>query len=276
MTIVWAPRWKSFSLRTLFVLMTLCCLVIGAWSVYVNPYRVQSQSLGVVNRLQGTYVLTTIDGHPWQRWLVTTLLGEEAFVTRTSVNLSGRKSTMSRAIASGLVFLQELASRLYEDYGCRRRDIAIDAPAWNGYRCGSQCHGSKRRDHLRRASEIEPSYGDGHQDYGRGGPQPVTAPEFVGALHSLDADLERRSEAATRRACRSARYIIMHWRQRSNDRRLSKLRRVTFGSASLLTRAESCHLLLLAAHTTKANAPINRSTGRPKLTNSSQSDRPTK
>jgi hypothetical protein len=91
MTIVQTSTLKRFSLRTLFVLMTLCCLVIGAWSVYVNPYRLQSQSLTVVNRLQGTYVLTAIDGPAWHRWLVTTFLGEEAFTDVASVDLSGRE-----------------------------------------------------------------------------------------------------------------------------------------------------------------------------------------
>lgn len=85
------PNWKRFSLRTLFVLMTLCCLVVGAWSVYVNPYRLQLQSLAAVNRLQGNSAKTGADGPGWHRWLVTTFLGEDAFIYVTHVDLAGRK-----------------------------------------------------------------------------------------------------------------------------------------------------------------------------------------
>ena len=54
--------WKRFSLRSLFVLMTLLCLVFGTWAAYVNPYRLQANSLAVVNRLQGNAAQSPAEG----------------------------------------------------------------------------------------------------------------------------------------------------------------------------------------------------------------------
>ena len=44
---------KRFSLRSLFVLMTACCVFFGVWSVYVDPYRKESRSLAEILRVQG-------------------------------------------------------------------------------------------------------------------------------------------------------------------------------------------------------------------------------
>jgi hypothetical protein len=103
-------NWKRFSLRTLFVLMTACCLVFGIWSAYVNPYRMQYQSQGAVARLRGRAVMEVADGPRWQRWLVTRMLGENAFVHVTSVELAGQK-TDDQALQSlaGLTHLKTLA-----------------------------------------------------------------------------------------------------------------------------------------------------------------------
>lgn len=102
--------WKRFSLRTLFVLMTLCCLLAGTWSLYVNPYRLQLQSLAEVNRLQGNSAKTRAEASGWQRWLVTTFLGNDAFVYVTEVDLAGRKvdDAALRSLA-GLKHLQKLS-----------------------------------------------------------------------------------------------------------------------------------------------------------------------
>jgi hypothetical protein len=101
--------WKRFSLRTLFVLMTLCCLAVGAWSVYVNPYRTQLQSLAAVNRLQGNSAKTGADGPGWQRWLVTTLLGQDAFMRVTEVNLRAcRVDDAALRSLAGLIHLESL------------------------------------------------------------------------------------------------------------------------------------------------------------------------
>lgn len=83
-------RWKSFSLRSLFVLMTLCCIVVGVWSVHVNPFRVQRQSLAAVYRLNGTAQQESAKGSAFKQWLVTKSLGEDAFVHVTEVDLRGK------------------------------------------------------------------------------------------------------------------------------------------------------------------------------------------
>ncbi|HVT29164.1 MAG TPA: hypothetical protein VHE81_14205, partial [Lacipirellulaceae bacterium] len=102
--------WKRFSLRSLFVLMTLCCFVFGLWSVYVNPYRLQLQSLAAVNRVNGQSTPAPAEGPPWQRWLVTTLLGNDAFVRITEVNLANRRPVGDDVLRSltGLRSLEQL------------------------------------------------------------------------------------------------------------------------------------------------------------------------
>jgi hypothetical protein len=103
-------HWKRFSLRTLFILMTICCLVFGTWAAYVNPYRLEARSLAEVKRLQGEFELVRAEGPEWHRWLVTTLLGDDAFVHVTKVDLNGRDvdDNALRALA-GLVHLQFLS-----------------------------------------------------------------------------------------------------------------------------------------------------------------------
>lgn len=85
--------WRRYSLRTMFVLMTLCSLVFGAWAVFVNPSRLQQRSLAVVNRLQGNTVKVPASGPPWHAWLVTTLLGKDAFAHVTELDLNGKNVT---------------------------------------------------------------------------------------------------------------------------------------------------------------------------------------
>ena len=103
------PDWKRFSLRTLFVLMTLVCLVVGTWSVYVNPYRHQLKSLAAVDRLQGNSAKTRAEGPAWHRWLVTTFLGDDAFVYVTQVDLANRKvADNDLRSLSGLTHLEKL------------------------------------------------------------------------------------------------------------------------------------------------------------------------
>jgi hypothetical protein len=103
-------NWKRFSLRTLFVLMTICCVLFGTWAAYVNPYRLQMQSLAAVSRLQGNSAKSPAEGPGWHRWLVTTLLGGEAFVRVTEVDLA-HKSVDDDALRSlgGLIYLEKLS-----------------------------------------------------------------------------------------------------------------------------------------------------------------------
>lgn len=100
---------KRFSLRTLILAMTAACLLLGAWAMYVDPFRRQAQSLEVVHHLRGDTQIVAAEGSAWQRWLVTTALGEEQFVQVTGVDLSGRDvDDRSLAAMADLRFLQEL------------------------------------------------------------------------------------------------------------------------------------------------------------------------
>jgi hypothetical protein len=104
----WNPA--RFSLRSLFILMTVCCLAFGLWSLYVAPYRQQLESRSVVNRLKGQLIPAMAEGPGWQRWLVTTLLGKDAFVRIVNVNLSNQPvdDDALRSLA-GLCFLESLS-----------------------------------------------------------------------------------------------------------------------------------------------------------------------
>jgi hypothetical protein len=101
---------RRYSLRTLFVLMTLCCLLFGAWAVYVNPYRLQQRSVAAVNRLQGTVKKAQADGSVWQAWLVTTLLGEDSYAHVVEVDLNNKNvSDKDLPELFDLIYLRKLA-----------------------------------------------------------------------------------------------------------------------------------------------------------------------
>ena len=78
------------------------------WSVYVNPFRLEQQSLAAVNRLQGNARQNAAEGPGWQRWLVTTFLGDDAFVHVTQVDLSGTQVDDKVPSLSGLTHLEKL------------------------------------------------------------------------------------------------------------------------------------------------------------------------
>ncbi|MCC7476541.1 MAG: hypothetical protein IT425_14210 [Pirellulales bacterium] len=102
-------RWTRFSLRTLFALMTLVCIVVGLWSVYVNPFRMQLQALASVQHLQGNATTTAATGPGWQRWLVVTMLGDEGYARVTSVDLRGCKvDDQSLGSLAGLRYVEVL------------------------------------------------------------------------------------------------------------------------------------------------------------------------
>jgi Leucine Rich repeat len=101
-------KWKRFSLRSLFVLTTACCVFFGVWSVYVDPYRKESRALAEIHRAQGRATVQSAQGPNWQRWLVTTFLGDQAFAHVTDVELQGQQ--VDDAVLQSLTGLARLKS----------------------------------------------------------------------------------------------------------------------------------------------------------------------
>ncbi len=102
-------HFTQFSLRTLFVLMTVCCMVMGIWTVYVHPYRQQTQAVALIEKYQGSVTSKEAEGSAWQRWLVVKLLGQDQYICITVADLRKTKPTPETLQSLGnLCFLEEL------------------------------------------------------------------------------------------------------------------------------------------------------------------------
>lgn len=98
-----------FSIRSFLVFTAICCLALGAWSLYVQPYRDQAASLSRLSDLGGTTTSIGATGPGWQRWLVELFVGPQGFVEVRTADLRGRKITSEEVQAlSGLIYLQAL------------------------------------------------------------------------------------------------------------------------------------------------------------------------
>jgi hypothetical protein len=90
--------------------MTACCVLLSVWSVYVDPYRRQANSLAVVRELNGQFATAPAEGAVWQRWLVTTMLGPDSFIRVVRVDLTGLKVNDARLRSlTGLRHLTDLS-----------------------------------------------------------------------------------------------------------------------------------------------------------------------
>jgi hypothetical protein len=83
--------WKRYSLRALFVVMTLSCVLLGLWAAVVDPYRLKAECVAALRRLPSEVTTRSANGAAWKRWLVTMVLGDEAFVDVDVVELRGPK-----------------------------------------------------------------------------------------------------------------------------------------------------------------------------------------
>lgn len=102
-------RLARFSMRTLLVLMSVCCVAMGAWTVYVQPYRAQSASLAHVLELGGTVQSVSANGPAWQRPLVESMVGSKQFIHVEKVDFRGlRVSAADVSALSGLRYLKSL------------------------------------------------------------------------------------------------------------------------------------------------------------------------
>ncbi len=76
-------RILQFSVRTLFVVLLVCGLLMGAWSAYVKPYRDQARAIAGFKKLGGKVQVEPIQGSALLGWLV----GDEDYVRVVDVNL---------------------------------------------------------------------------------------------------------------------------------------------------------------------------------------------
>ena len=102
-------RWHRFSVRTLLIAMSVCCVVLGASVPYINTFRVQLRSLAAARRLQGDATVLPAAGPRWCRWVVTSILGPDSYVEVIKLDLS-QKAVDDQALQSlaGLIYLQKL------------------------------------------------------------------------------------------------------------------------------------------------------------------------
>ena len=110
----WLPRrilvrLSRYSLRTLLVAMAACCLVMGIWSIYVQPYRQQAASSKNLAELGVETVSVSANGPAWHRWLVESMVGDKAFVhvIRADLRNHPKPSAAIQSLA-GLRHLTEL------------------------------------------------------------------------------------------------------------------------------------------------------------------------
>jgi hypothetical protein len=90
-TLAASPRWLRFSLRSLLLAILGIAIVLGIWSSQVEPYRKQLVGQKTIERLGGVVTARPATGSDWQRWLVTKVLGPEAFVDVISADVSHKK-----------------------------------------------------------------------------------------------------------------------------------------------------------------------------------------
>jgi hypothetical protein len=101
--------WQRFSIRTLLLLVSLVAATFGACAFLVNDFRQQARSLAVVQRLQGHVEFNPASGPAWKRWLVTMMLGNDAYTEVIIVDLSGKNvDDKTLEELSGLRFLRQL------------------------------------------------------------------------------------------------------------------------------------------------------------------------
>lgn len=92
------------------MMMVACSLLLGVWTVYVQPFRNQQQVREQLADAGVPFEIEQAMGSAFQRWLVTTVLGESAFVDVTSVDL--RESKADEATLVALRYLPRLKQLL--------------------------------------------------------------------------------------------------------------------------------------------------------------------
>jgi hypothetical protein len=110
-------------MRTLLVLMSICCVAMGTWSVYVQPFRDQAASLAKVAELGGTTTSVSANGPDWQRRLVETILGKDQFINVQTADL--RNCRVNAADVETLAGLRYLKSFLLDRAEVNDSNVAV-------------------------------------------------------------------------------------------------------------------------------------------------------
>ncbi|MBA3481520.1 MAG: hypothetical protein H0T51_06870 [Pirellulales bacterium] len=102
-------RGSRFGMRTLLLATSVVCIAMGAWTIYVQPFRAQAASRARVGDLGGKTSAVTATGPDWHRWLVETMVGSDQFIHVDRADLRGcRVSAADVPPIAGLRYLKTL------------------------------------------------------------------------------------------------------------------------------------------------------------------------
>lgn len=105
-----ARRLSRYSLRSLLVLFTAIAVALALWSVYVQPFRAQRDSVAHLSKLGARFTEAEAQGPAWQRRLVEWMLGDKQFVYVENVDASNCRLTEADVPKlAGLHFVKALA-----------------------------------------------------------------------------------------------------------------------------------------------------------------------
>lgn len=103
-------RQFRFRLRTVLILTSVCCLLMGVWSAYVQPFQRQLAATKWVVALNGKITSLPAEGPDWQAWLVQRMLGDDAYFHAVGVDLNGVEvPEEAQTNLAALVFVVELS-----------------------------------------------------------------------------------------------------------------------------------------------------------------------
>jgi len=93
----------------MFLVVSVCCLLLGGWMAYINTFRLQARALAAARRLHADVTVLPAAGPRWCRWAVTTVLGPDSYVEVIKLDLS-QKPIDDAALQSlaDLIYLQKL------------------------------------------------------------------------------------------------------------------------------------------------------------------------
>lgn len=117
----------QISLKSLLILMTVCCVLLALWVKQIEPYRAQRSAALMFSEIALTPIQSKpAEGSAWQRWLVTTFVHPEAFVRASLAPL--QKTEFAEGQFSRLAALSKLSTLLLGKSSVNDADLAALAP----------------------------------------------------------------------------------------------------------------------------------------------------